>query len=175
MDEIYSALLFHCCFWIGEMIKVQFHSIQMSNIILNLLLIMNSPNRSKAPPPLGIKKKTPMQVHNWTTNNLHASTWRDKHWPSTLHWVSEWQQFIFDWHSTADCCHNWEKKKKKKHTKKLNQNCNQRCGSQAWRVESQKWECATADDKASHEAEDQVKLILESSVMILHPRQLFSL
>lgn len=32
-----------------------------------------------------------------------------------------------------------------------------------------------ADDKASHEAEDQVQLILESSVMILHPRQLFSL
>ncbi len=31
----------------------------------------------------GQKKKTPMQVHNWTTNNLHASTWVDKHWPST--------------------------------------------------------------------------------------------
>lgn len=27
--------------------------------------------------------RTPMQVHNWTTNNLHASTRPDKHWPST--------------------------------------------------------------------------------------------
>lgn len=153
-------------FWFGELIQVQFHSTQISNIILNLLLIMSSANRSKAPPqPLAKKKK----------KDAHASTELDKqqiacnHMPSTDHlpcigWASgnNLNLIVYDGRLLTWLYKNYKEMKSRLQSKVWESSmrggesevgvCNNR-----WR--SKPWSAGGG--------------VLESSITVFHPRQLY--
>lgn len=97
--------------------------------------------------------------HAGNTSNPHASTRLDRHWSSPLHWVSEWLDFISAGPTTAERGLGGEN-----HGNQW-KDCNRKLcdssmkgGGGRWH----KWACAGAGDEAGREAEDQVKLILES-------------
>lgn len=63
-------------------------------------------NKAASPAP----ENAPMQAHKCKTNHPHARARLDKHWPSTLHEVREWQWFTSAW---LNCNWNCEETKSK--------------------------------------------------------------
>lgn len=89
-----------------------------------------------------------MQAHDRTSTDH----------PPSIEWVSDYNLYL----RAYDGRHNQHNRKNNEENKSKLQSkmwdSSMKSGERQW----QKWECARTDDKASHKAEDQVKLILES-------------